>query len=136
MDIKKLAVGGIVGGILFFLLGWLFYGMLLVDFMKNHPGVVSGYEKAAPDWLYLVIGNLISGLLMAYIFVKAHVNTLAGGLITGAVVGFLMIASFDCMMYATTSLVSKKMIMADVLASTAMSAVTGAIVGMLLGKLK
>mgnify|MGYP000890038707 CR=1 FL=1 len=136
MDIKKLAIGGIVGGILFFLLGWLIYGMLLMDFMKNHPGVVSGYNKAEPDMLYLAIGNLISGLLMAYIFTKAGVNTLMSGLITGLVVGLLMATSMDCIMYATTNLVSKNMMMADVLASTAMSAVTGAVVGLVLGKIK
>lgn len=136
MDIKKIAVGGIVGGILFFLLGWLIYGMLLMDFMKNNPGIVSGYSKEMPDMLYLVIGNLLSGLLMAYIFVKANVSTLAGGLVMGLVVGFLMSASFDCIMYATTNLMSKKAIMADVLAGTAMSAITGAVVGWVLGKLK
>jgi uncharacterized membrane protein len=136
MDIKKLAVGGIVGGILFFFLGWLLYGMLLMDFMNSHPGVVSGYSKEAPDMLYLAIGNLLSGFMMAYIFIKANINTLMGGLIMAAVVGLLMAASYDCIMYATTSLVSKKMMLADVLASTAMSAVAGAVVGMLMGKLK
>lgn len=136
MDIKKLVVGGIVGGILFFFLGWLLYGMLLMDFMTNNPGVVSGYSKETPDFLYLAIGNLLSGFMMAYIFIKANINTLMGGLIMAAVVGLLMAASYDCVMYATTSLVSKKMMLADVLASTAMSAVAGAVVGMLMGKLK
>lgn len=136
MDIKKLVVGGIVGGILFFFLGWLLYGMLLMDFMKNNPGVVSGYSKETPDFLYLAIGNLLSGFMMAYIFIKANINTLMGGLIMAAVVGLLMAASYDCVMYATTSLVSKKMMLADVLASTAMSAVAGAVVGLLMGKLK
>lgn len=136
MDIKKLVVGGIVGGILFFFLGWLLYGMLLMDFMANNPGVVSGYSKETPDFLYLAIGNLLSGFMMAYIFIKANINTLMGGLIMAAVVGLLMAASYDCMMYATTSLVSKKMMLADVLASTAMSAVAGAVVGLLMGKLK
>ncbi len=136
MDIKKLTAGGIVGGILFFLLGWLIYGMLLMDFMKNNPGIVSGYNKETPDWLYLIIGNLLSGFMMAYIFIKANVTTLMGGLILAGVVGFLMTASFDCIMYATTNLASKKMMMADVLASTAMGAVVGAVVGAVMGKLK
>lgn len=136
MQLKKLAVGGIVGGILFFFLGWLLYGILLTDFMKNNPGVVSGYNKETPDMLYLVIGNLLSGLLMAYIFVKANINTLMGGLMLAAVVGFLIAASYDCTIYATTGLFSKKMMLADVLAATAMSAVAGAVVGLLMGKLK
>lgn len=136
MDIKKLAVGGIVGGILFFFLGWLLYGMLLMDFMNSHPGVVSGYNKETPDWLYLIIGNLLAGLAMAYIFIKANINTLMGGLIMAAVVGLLIAASYDCSIYATTNLFSKKLMLADVLASTVIWAVSGAIVGMLMGKLK
>ena len=76
MDIKNSLLAVLLAASCFSF--WLadLYGMLLVDFMKNHP-VVSGYNKAEPDMMYLVIGNLLSGLLMAYIFVKAGVNTLA-----------------------------------------------------------
>lgn len=136
MDIKKLVVGGIVGGILFFFLGWLLYGMLLMDFMNNNPGVVSGYSKETPDFLYLAIGNLLSGFMMAYIFIKANIKTLMGGLIMAAVVGLLFSASYDTSIYATTNLFSKKMMLADVLASVVIWAVSGAIVGLVLGKLK
>jgi hypothetical protein len=73
---------------------------------------------------------------MAYVFIKANVNTLMGGLIMATIMGLLMAVSFDCMMYGTTNLLSKKAIMADVLAATAMFAVTGAVVGLVLGKLK
>lgn len=135
MDIKKLLIGGIVAGILFFLLGWLIYGNLLADYMKNNPGTATSVDRAEPEMLYLAVGNLLSGFLMAYIFIRANVNSLANGLITAAVVGFLLTASFDCIMYATTNIASKRMMMADVLAATAMSAIIGAIVGMLMGKL-
>jgi uncharacterized membrane protein len=136
MDIKKIVTGGITGGIIFFLLGWLIYGILLMDFMKANPGAVSGFDRAAPDMMYLVAGNLFSGFLMAYIFTKANVNTLINGLITGAVIGLLMAASYDCMSYALTNLMSKKMILADLLAAGAISALTGAVVGLIMGKLK
>jgi hypothetical protein len=36
MNIKKVAIGGLAGGIVSFLLGWLIYGMLLVDYMTNN----------------------------------------------------------------------------------------------------
>ena len=136
MNIKKLAIGGIVAGILFFFLGWLIYGILLMDFMKANPGVVGGYDKAAPDMLWLVIGNMLSGFLMAYIFVRANVNTLANGLITAAVVGLLMSASYDCMNYGLTNLLSKKMMIADVLAAVVLSGIVGAVTGLVMGKIK
>ena len=92
MDIKKLFIGGITGGILYFLCGWLVYGNLLAEFMKANPGTVSGVDRAMDDfkWMYLVIGNLVSGFLLAFIFVKGNVNSLAGGLVTGAILGLLM----------------------------------------------
>ena len=136
MNIKKLAIGTITGGILFFFLGWLIYANLLADYMKNNPGAATGVDTTKMDMMYLAIGNLLSGILMAYIFLKANVNTLAGGLVTGAVIGLLMAASYDCVMYGTSNILSKKMMLADVLAMGAMWAVTGAVVGMVLGKLK
>jgi hypothetical protein len=136
MNIKKLAIGGITAGIVFFLLGWLIYGILLMDFMKAHPGTMGGFNKAAPDLLWVAVGNLLSGFLMAYIFTKANVNTLANGFITGAVVGVLMAAAHNCIDYGLTNLLSKKMIMADVLGALVLSGVTGAITGLVMGKIK
>jgi len=136
MNIKKLAIGGITAGIIYFFLGWLIYGILLMDYMKAHPGVVSGYERVEPDMIYLVIGNLISGFLLTYIFTKANISTLANGLITGAVIGLLMACAYDCMGYALTHLYSKRMIMADILAAAVVSGIAGAITGWVMGKIK
>ena len=137
MDIKKLIIGGLTGGIIYFLLGWLVYGNLLAEFMKTHPGTVAGVDRAMEDmnWMYLVIGNLLSGFLIAFIFVKGNVDSLMNGLVTGVILGLLMSAAFDSIMYATTNIISKKMMLADVLASGAVSGIVGAIVGLVLGKL-
>ena len=133
MDIKKLLMGGIAGGVLFFLLGWLIYGMLLMNFMNTHPGTAGNIARAEPDFLYLIIGNLAMGFLMAYIFIKAGINSLSRGLITGGVIGLLMGVGYDCMMYATTTVISKTAMAADVAASTVMSAIVGAVVGAIMG---
>ena len=135
MDIKKLFIGGIIGGILFFFLGWLIYGNLLMNFMKDHPGTALNVDRKEMDFMYLIIGNLISGFLLAYIFVKANINSLASGLITGAVIGLLMAAAYDCTMYGVTNIMSKKGMMADVLASGVLGAVVGAVVGFVNSKL-
>ena len=136
MDIKKLLIGGIIGGILFFLLGWLIYGNLLMTFMKNNPGTATGVDRTEMDFMYLVIGNLASGFLMAYIFMKANVNSLSNGLVTGGIIGVLMSVAFDATMYGVTNIMSKKSMMADVLASLVISAVVGAIVGLVNSKLQ
>jgi len=133
MDIKKLFMGGITGGVLFFLLGWVIYGILLMNFMTAHPGAAGNIGRPEPDFLYLIIGNLAMGFLMAYIFIKANVNSLVSGFITAAVIGLLMAVGYDCMAYATSTAISKTGMAVDVAAATAMSAITGAVVGAVLG---
>lgn len=133
MNLKKFLLGGITGGILSFLLGWLIYGMLLMDFMNNHSGAAGNVGKTEPDMLYLVIGNLALGFLMAYIFLKGNVNSLASGLVTGGIIGLLMSVGMNCIMYATTTVISKTAMAADVAAATIMWAVVGAGVGMVMG---
>ena len=135
MDIKKLLIGGIVGGILFFGLGYLIYGNLLVGFMQKHPGTATGVDRTMDDiqFLYLAIGNLAMGFLLAYIFVKSNVSSMGGGLVTGGVVGALVTVGVDCVMYATTHVISKTAMAADVAATTIMCAIVGAVVGMIMG---
>lgn len=135
MDIKKLVIGGIAGGVAFFLLGWLIYGNLLMNFMASHPGTATGVNRSENDmdFMYLIIGNLAMGFLLAFIFIKGNVSGLAGGLVTGIIVGLLMAVSIDCMMYGTTHILSKTGMAADVGAATAMWAITGALVGLIMG---
>ena len=135
MDIKKLLIGGIVGGILFFGLGYLIYGNLLMNFMKEHPGTATGVDRAMEDFdfLYLAIGNLAMGFLLAYVFVKSNVTSLAGGLVTGGIIGALVSVAYDCMIYGTTNVISKTAMAADVAATTVMCAIIGAVVGMIMG---
>lgn len=135
MDVKKLFIGGIVGGVAFFLLGWLIYGMLLMEFMTNHSGAAGNIGRAEEDmqWLYLIIGNLAQGFLIAYILLKGNVRSMAGGFVTGGIVGLLAAVAMDCIMYATTLVISKTAMAADVAAATVMTAVVGGIVGMVLG---
>ena len=133
MDIKKWVIGGITGGILFFLLGWLIYGMLLMDFMDNHTGTAGNVSRTEPDMLYLAIGNLAMGFVLAYIFVKGNINSLAGGFIAGGIIGLLLTVGYDCMIYATTTVISKTAMAADVAASTVMTAIVGAVIAMVMG---
>lgn len=126
-------MGGIVGGILYFGLGYLIYGNLLMDFMKNHPGTAGNVDRTAPDFLYLIIGNLSMGFLLAYIFVKSNTNTVARGLVTGGIVGLLVCVGIDCIIYATTTVMSKTGMAADVAGSTVMSAIVGAVVAAVIG---
>lgn len=135
MNTKNFLLGGIVGGIVYFLLGWLLYGNLMHQYFKDHPGLATNVDRVMDEfvWWALALGNLLAGFLLAYIFSKAGVTTLASGLITGGVIGLLMSASMDCITYATTNMISKHTAVADICTFTVMSAVTGAVVGAVMG---
>jgi len=81
MNLKNFLLAGIAGGITDFLLGWIFYGMLL-------HGYFGGGE---PKMEWIVAGCLSFGLFVSYIFVRwANFTTFGGGLQGGAAIGFFM----------------------------------------------
>ncbi|HMX80264.1 MAG TPA: hypothetical protein PLG91_08130 [Ferruginibacter sp.] len=132
MDIKKWIIGGVTAGVLLFLLGWLVYGMLLMNFMNNHTGAAGNVMRTEPDMLYLVIGNLAAGFMLAFVFIKANITSAASGFVTAGILNFLMAVSVDCMIYATTTTISKTAMATDVAASTVMFAITGAITALVM----
>ncbi|MGG9971893.1 hypothetical protein ACQ33O_08890 [Ferruginibacter sp. SUN002] len=138
MNAKKLVIGGLVGGIALFLLGWLIYGMLLMDFMNQQHGLPApiGVNRQEPLLLYVLFGNLVGGVFIAYIFLKTNTTTLAGGIFLGAVMGLLISASMDTLMYGLTHLLSRKGVLIDVAASTVLWGLGGAVVGFVLSKVK
>jgi hypothetical protein len=134
---KKILIGGITGGILFFLLGWLVYGILLVDYMGNHAGSKGDINRGDADMqmIYILAGSILQGILLAYILVKSNVSNAAGGFITGGTVGFLVSSSIDFTTYGTTYILSKHSLMVDVIAATLIAAVTGTVVVLMINAL-
>lgn len=135
MNTKNFLLGGIVGGVVFFLLGWLFYGNLFANYFHENPGTATNVDKVMDqiEWWALALGNLLTGFLYAYIFAKSGVSTLMSGLITGGIVGLLMGASIDLIMYGVSNIMSKHTLVADIGISTAMGAIAGAVIGAVMG---
>src|SRR5438552_564902 len=128
MNSQKFVVGGLVGGIVNFLLGWVFFGMLLKSFMTNNN--VAMRADSDMIWWALIVGNLCMGFLLAYVIGKGGTASAGKGAGTGFVVGLLVCLGFDLIGYATsTASNSLKVIAADVAAVTVMSAIAGAVVG-------
>jgi hypothetical protein len=128
MDFKKLFIAGITGAVVFFFLGWLFYDIILVDYLRNNPGNIGLIGRKSPLYTYLIVGQLLYGFLLAYILIKANVDTIAGGFTNGAIIGFLMAGAVNFTMYSTSFILSKKGLAADVLASSLITAVAAALI--------
>ncbi len=134
MNTNKLLLSGVAGGVAFFLLGFLVYGVLLMRFFEANAGTATGVMKEPMDWWALILGNLAWGFLLAVIFVRwANISTFATGLRAGAIIGLLTGLSFDLMIYGTSNLSSLTGTIVDILVFTALSAVAGGVVGLVLG---
>jgi hypothetical protein len=138
MNSKNFMTAGIAGGVVCFFLGWLVYGILLADYMtSNAPAQMAGMMRSEADmvWWALILGNLLSAFLLSYIFTRVgHVNTPAAGAKTGALIGLFMAGSFDLTMYGTMNMMTMNCVWVDILASTTIMAIVGAVVAWVVGK--
>jgi len=133
MNSQKFVIGGIAGGIVSFLLGWVVYGMLLKDFMAaNYSSLMRPDSETI--WWSLSVGQLAFGFLLAYVIGKANAASAGSGAAVGFVVGLISCLGIDFTMYGvSTMLISVKGIIADVAATAVISAIAGAVVGAVMG---
>lgn len=133
MDTKKLLLGALAGGLTYWLAGWLLYGLLLADTLgSTMPGMKAIQRE--PDVVAILIGNLIGGLLLAYIFEKwAGIRTFMGGAVAGATIGLLIAFSYDSVMHATTTLMNWGGVVLDSLIYAVISGLAGGAAGWVLG---
>lgn len=134
MDAKKFAIGTLAGGVAFFLLGWLLYGMLFMNFFEANAGSATGVNKESMNMIALFLGNLAMAALFTLIFLRwANISTFVGGLKGGALIGLLVALGLDLTMFGTTNLMTLNGMVMDVVVYTVMSAVAGGVIGWLLG---
>lgn len=132
---KKFLTGTLVGGIAFFFLGYLFYGVALAGFFSAHYATTATM-KSMEDivWWALIAGNISSGALLSYIFIKwANISSFGGGAGAAASVGFFLGLTMDLTRFATEGTFDLTASLADVLVMTVMYGIAGGIIGALLG---
>lgn len=93
MNTKSFFLSSIVGAIVYFFLGWLFYGFLF-------PEIHGTNTKPCPQMI--LFGCLFMALLVSFIFTRwASITTFSTGLKAGFVIGFLYTLSMNFFMYST-----------------------------------
>ncbi|MES2746779.1 MAG: hypothetical protein V4648_00280 [Bacteroidota bacterium] len=127
MNVKNFIVGGIVGGIVDFLLGWLFYGILFKDCFPESPDM---------KLEYIFLGCMTFGFFVSFIFTRwAGISDLMGGLKAGAIIGLFSSLYMNFFMYSNMP-INYQTFAIDVCISIVLSAGVGAAVGMINGKMK
>jgi hypothetical protein len=137
MSNNKILLAGLVGAVVAFILGFIVYGNLLMDFFIENSGSASGVMRGDDEmqWIPMILGHVTWGMLFAIIFGRwANISTFATGAKTGALLGFLIGASFDLIQLGSTHISNVTGIVVDIVVMTVVSAIVGGVVAWFLGR--
>ena len=104
---KNLTLKSLAGFAVFFAVGWLVYGFVLVDYMASNVSVgYAGVERAPEDFKmgYMAVGNLALGILIAYVGQLRGDRDWLAGFKGGAIVAFLYACTANLMSYSMLDL--------------------------------
>ena len=131
MNVKNFLIGGIVGGIADFLMGWLIWGILLHDTFPPPAG--SGPE----NMLFIFLGCMSFGFLISYVFSQGEgISTCMSGIKMAVGIALFMCLSTNFFRNMYTDTIDVTMLAIDVVASLVLAAVVGAVVAVVNGKMK
>lgn len=133
----KILRGTIFGGITFFLLGWLVYGILLMDFMAANSNNCAARLDDEMIWWAIIVSNLVLALFVTVVLKWSGAKSITDGMRIGAVIGFLTGLSTDLSFYSMTTMISNlTALIVDVLVYTLVLGVVGMIIVLTWGKEK
>lgn len=131
----KVLVGGVIGGVVFFLLGFLIWGLALMSVMEKYSNMACMRPEEDFNMILMGISNILWGLAYAYIFSKANINSFSAGAVSGAIVAVLIGLSIDLAMYSyTTMSTSLTPAFINVAANGVLGAVGGGVIAWWLGR--
>lgn len=138
MNIKKVSIAGLAGGVVSFLLGWLIYGMLMKDYYATNTNQSTMRAEADMIWWAMIAFNLAWGVFFAYLFSRwANIFTLSAGVYAGAKINFMLGITMSLSFWAMTTMYNNlNVVFVDIAINVIMGAVVGGVVGFVLGKLK
>lgn len=133
----KIIRGTIFGGIFYFFLGWVVYGMLLMDYYSTGMSQALNRPEGDMVWWAMIVSNLSAALLLTLILYWSKAKGIIDGLVKGALFGFL----FACMinlsfLSMTTMFSSAAVLITDLLVSAGVFALTGLVITATWGKQK
>ncbi|MEM9324263.1 MAG: hypothetical protein AAGA85_01345 [Bacteroidota bacterium] len=139
MSTQSKLLATLAGFATYFLLGFLFYGVLfsgMVDTMAGSAGNVMRSDDSMVWWA-LIVGNIAMAYLLVHIFSKwASISTFIGGLKGGATIGLILAIAYDFTSYGTTNVLNLTGVLVDIAVMIVLMGLTGGVVGAMLGRSK
>ena len=130
----KTLLSAIASALTGFFGGWLIYGFILSDFMKNAMVHHEGVYKEPPVIWAIGLANLSLGFLFAWLYKSMNVTKFTQGFLKGIIIAFLITIWFDSFIFAMMDMYkSFSGFAVDVLTSTILGALMGGVAALVLG---
>jgi hypothetical protein len=130
----KILRGTVFGGITYFLLGWLAWGILMMDFMSANMNQCAA-RSGVMIWWAMIVSALAEALLLTLILNWVKAKGVINGLMYGALFGVLYASIVDLSSWSMTTMFNNfGVLIVDVLTSTVVMAITGLVIVLTWGK--
>ncbi len=136
MDMKRLAIGTIVGGVALYAVGYLIFELAFGPYYAANVGSATGALRSQNlEWL-LALSNLPLALLVTLgIESRPGTPSIASGFVTGAVIGFLVWLSVDAYYYGATNVWRFIIVLVDPPLSALAIGIGGAVIAAVLARM-
>ncbi len=133
----KILRGTLFGGIAYFLIGWLVYGVLLYNFFSPMTNTCANRPEGEMVWWAMILSNLLIALFLTLFLKWAGARRVTDGLKTGALFGALFTATIDLSLFSMTTMYNSLVpVVLETLASAVVMAAVGMIIVLTWGKSK
>lgn len=124
----------VIGTVYLFLIGWLVFGILLMDYYTANTIHYEGLMNEMPNFVTIVISNLAMAFVVVFIFERwAKITTFGKGFVAGIIIGFPFVLSTDLWILGGMNLFTTASIIVDIVVNTVLFAFLGGISGLVLG---
>ena len=135
MNYQKMLLSTLAGGVVFYLAGWLIWGIALGGIQDSHTVNYDGLAREMPDMVAMVLSMLASAFLYYYIFDKwAGIKTFVTGAKAGALLAVLIGLGHGLLMHSMMNLIDYTVIATDLVGNAVWGALGGGVIGWLLGR--
>ncbi|MGB0273730.1 MAG: hypothetical protein ACPF9U_00660 [Flavobacteriaceae bacterium] len=125
---KSIIYSTITGTIVYFLLGWLFYGILFTDLYPPQEG---------QSMLFIFLGCLFYVLIFSIVYARwASISTFKSGAKAGLILGVLYALSMNFFMSSSNGQLDIERFVTDLVIAAVSTALMGGVVGLTIGKTK
>lgn len=129
--------GTLIGGVAYFFIGWLVYGVLLNSIYAPMTNTSINRPDGAMIWWAMILSNLLFALFLTLFLKWSGARSIIDGLKTGALFGALFTATIDLSLYSMTTMYNTLLpILIETVASAVVMGVVGMIIVLTWGKAK